>query len=72
MHGIMLRDNGYSVTILEQESSNHRQGLDAGIRVGDDFIKFMEKYDVVKREYGIMATHAHILDKNGVVKFKKQ
>ncbi|KAF1845105.1 FAD binding domain-containing protein [Cucurbitaria berberidis CBS 394.84] len=70
MHGIMLRDNGYSVTILEQEPSTHRQGLDAGIRVGPDFIQFMKQYDRVKREYGIMATHAHVLDKNETIKFK--
>ena len=69
MHGIMLRSNGYNVTILEQESSTHRQGLDAGIRVGPEFLQFMQRYDRIKRDYSLFAPRAHNLVKNGTVSF---
>ncbi|CAO2655594.1 Nn.00g043970.m01.CDS01 [Neocucurbitaria sp. VM-36] len=69
MHGIMLRSNGYTVTILEQEASAHRQGLDAGIRVGPEFLQFMQKYDRIKRDYSLFAPRAQNLVKNGTVTF---
>ena len=53
MHGITLGENGFSVTILEQEISADRAVFDAGINLGPQTHRFMERYDRVKREYAI-------------------
>jgi 2-polyprenyl-6-methoxyphenol hydroxylase-like FAD-dependent oxidoreductase len=56
MHGIMLHHNGYAVTILEQDTASRREGFDAGIRVGPDFVSLLKKYDRIDRPYEIHAT----------------
>lgn len=46
MSGIMLRHQGYTVTILEQDpGTSQRRSQAAGITPGPDFLKFMERYD---------------------------
>ena len=50
MNGIMLRHQGYTVTILEQDpATSQRRSQAAGITPGPDFLKFMEKYDRTSR-----------------------
>ncbi|PSN68800.1 hypothetical protein BS50DRAFT_586209 [Corynespora cassiicola Philippines] len=61
----MLGENGFSVTILEQEISADRAGFDAGINLGPQTHLFMEKYDRVKREYAIETPTVQIVKRDG-------
>lgn len=67
MHGTMLNHQGYSVTILERDTAGHREGFDAGIRVGPDFGAFLDEYDRVKRPYDIHATGAYLINSAGEI-----
>ncbi|KAF2869132.1 hypothetical protein BDV95DRAFT_112981 [Massariosphaeria phaeospora] len=69
MHGIMLKQQGYDVTILEQEASTTRLGFDAGIRVGPAVVNFMNQYDRTGRPYEIAAT-TQFIDKKGAIKLR--
>jgi 2-polyprenyl-6-methoxyphenol hydroxylase-like FAD-dependent oxidoreductase len=52
MNGIMLRHQGYTVTILEQYPAiSQRRSQGAGITPGPDFLKFMERYDRTSRPF---------------------
>jgi 2-polyprenyl-6-methoxyphenol hydroxylase-like FAD-dependent oxidoreductase len=65
MHGIMLHHNGYAVTILEQDTASRREGFDAGIRVGPDFVSLLKKYDRIDRPYEIHATGYQFINAAG-------
>lgn len=64
MHGIMLKGNGYKVTILEQETSSIRLGFDAGINVGPNVVQFLEKYDRINRPYAVDTSMIQIIKQN--------
>ena len=68
----MLQRHGYTITVLEQESTTSRQGVDAGIRVGAEMRRFLKKHDVTGRAYGISAPIAQVIDKNGRQRLKWQ
>lgn len=65
MHGIMLKHNGYNVTILEQEPSRAREGYDAGIKIGPPLEEFLKHHDRVGRDMVITCTPGVKIDING-------
>lgn len=60
----MLKNNGYSVTILEQEASSMRSGFDAGINAGPYCVQFLRKYDHVNRPYAVDTPVVQIIKRN--------
>lgn len=65
MCGVMLRNHGYNVTILEQEISPRREGYDAGIKVGPANEEFLKRHDRVKRDMIIKCDPGFMIDVNG-------
>jgi len=66
MNGLMLRHQGYTVTILEQDpATSQRRSQAAGITPGPDFLKFMEKYDRTKRPFSNGKFPMYICAKDG-------
>jgi 2-polyprenyl-6-methoxyphenol hydroxylase-like FAD-dependent oxidoreductase len=66
MNGIMLRHQGYMVTILEQDpATSQRRSQAAGITPGPDFLKFMEKYDRTNRVFSEDKGSAYVCAKDG-------
>ena len=49
----MLKHHGYTVTILEKNTAQSRQGYDAGINICSAVEEFIQKHDRVKREFAI-------------------
>jgi 2-polyprenyl-6-methoxyphenol hydroxylase-like FAD-dependent oxidoreductase len=64
MCGVMLKHHGHNVTILEQASLS-RQGYDAGIKIGPEVEKYLEKHDDVKRDMRIVCKPGFSLNANG-------
>jgi len=53
MCGIMLKHHGYTVTIIEKNTTQSRQSYDAGINIGPAVEEFLRKHDRVKRDFAI-------------------
>lgn len=68
MCGIMLRHQGYTVTILERDpSTSQRRSQAAGIAPGPDFKKFLEKYDRTGRPYSVADGPVYVCARDGSV-----
>jgi 2-polyprenyl-6-methoxyphenol hydroxylase-like FAD-dependent oxidoreductase len=66
MNGNMLRHQGYTVTILEQDpATSQRRSQAAGIAPGPDFLKFLEKYDRTSRPFSDGKGAMYICAKDG-------
>jgi 2-polyprenyl-6-methoxyphenol hydroxylase-like FAD-dependent oxidoreductase len=65
MHGIVLSRLGHNVHILEQNETNERSALAAGINVGPRVQEFMKKYDLSGKPY-TLPTGAQFINHNGV------
>ncbi|KAH8654637.1 hypothetical protein BGZ60DRAFT_547229 [Tricladium varicosporioides] len=66
MNGIMLRHQGYRVTILEKDpATSCRQSQAAGISPGPDFLKFLERYDRTGRPFSGGKGSVYICAKDG-------
>lgn len=61
----MLNREGYAVTILERDTDTRREGFDAGIRVGPDFVTFLKEYDRIHRPYEIHASGHQFISSDG-------
>jgi 2-polyprenyl-6-methoxyphenol hydroxylase-like FAD-dependent oxidoreductase len=53
MCGIMLKNHGHGVTILEKAISDDRHGYDTGIKIGPDVLDFLSKHCHASREFTI-------------------
>jgi 2-polyprenyl-6-methoxyphenol hydroxylase-like FAD-dependent oxidoreductase len=68
MHGVVLKNLGHHVHILEQNTQSVRADLAAGITTHPEFDEFVARHDKIPTPWSIHSPGIQFLDKNAAVK----
>ena len=68
MHGIMIKQLGHNVRILEQTTSSVRTDQAAGMGTGPQGREFFEQHDVYAKPYSLACPGFQFLDKEASIK----
>ncbi|PQE04665.1 Monooxygenase FAD-binding protein [Rutstroemia sp. NJR-2017a BBW] len=68
MHGVVLKNLGHNVHILEQNTQSVRADLAAGITTHPEFDEFVARHDKIPTPWSIHSPGIQFLDKNAAVK----
>jgi 2-polyprenyl-6-methoxyphenol hydroxylase-like FAD-dependent oxidoreductase len=68
MHGIVLKNLGHNVRILERNSLSTQKSLGAGIAAFEDVHKLIDKYDVTKIPYTVQSKGVQFLAPDNKIK----
>lgn len=67
MHGIILKENGFKVQVLERSATEVLDSEAAGIRAGPEVHGFIEQHVRKRFDYAVTAEKVEIVDRDGNV-----